>query len=138
MSQELSLFERLQHPDEAADYKLKINVNRAADSVLTHLRNMLNTRQGSALTVPDYGLPDFNDLAVTFPDAIFELRRVIKQCIEQYEPRLSRVKVEHVKDEENPLSLRYEITAQLNLGDENASVWFETTLDAQGRARIRG
>jgi type VI secretion system protein len=99
---------------------------------------MLNTRQGSVPAQPDYGLPDFNDLAVTFPDAIFELRRIIKQSIELYEPRLSRVKVEHVKDEENPLALRYEITAQLNLDNENASVWFETTLDSQGRVKVRG
>lgn len=138
MSQEQSLFERLQNPDEGGEYKLKINVNKAADSVLAHLRNMLNTRQGSVPTLPDYGLPDFNDIAVNFPDAIFELRRIIKQCIESYEPRLSRVKVDYAKDEENPLSMRYEITAQLNLGDENANVWFETTLDSAGRVKVRG
>lgn len=138
MSQEQSLFERLQNADEPGDYRLKINVNKAADSVLNHLRNMLNTRQGSALTLPDYGLPDFNDIASNFPDAIFELRRIIKQSIESYEPRLSHVKVDYTRDEEKPLSMRYEITAQLNLGDENASVWFETTLDSQGHVKVRG
>jgi type VI secretion system protein len=138
MSQEQSLFERLQNPDASGDYKLKINVNKAADSVLNHLRNMLNTRQGSVLTLPDYGLPDFNDIASNFPDAIFELRRIIKQSIESYEPRLSRVKVDYSRDEDKPLSMRYEITAQLSLGDENASVWFETTLDSQGRVKVRG
>ena len=138
MSQEQSLFERLQNPDESGDYKLKLNVNKAADSVLTHLRNMLNTRQGSVPTLPDYGLPDFNDIASNFPDAIFELRRVIKQSIDNYEPRLSRVKVDYAKDEDKPLSMRYEITAQLSLGGENANVWFETTLDSQGRVKVRG
>jgi type VI secretion system protein len=138
MNHEQSLFERLQDPDSSSEYKLKINVNKAADSVLTHLRHMLNTRQGSSPALPDFGLPDFNDLAVTFPDAIFELRRVIKQCLEQYEPRLSRVRVDYVKDEENPLNLRYEITAQMNLGEENTNVWFETTLDSQGRVKVRG
>lgn len=138
MSQEQSLFERLQNPDETGDYKLKINVNKAADSVLTHLRNMLNTRQGSVPALPDYGLPDFNDIAANFPDAIFELRRIIKQSIDNYEPRLSQVKVDYARDEDNPLSMRYEITAQLSLGDENANVWFETTLDSQGRVKVRG
>ncbi|MBI3776778.1 MAG: type VI secretion system baseplate subunit TssE [Gammaproteobacteria bacterium] len=138
MSQEHSLFERLQSPDETSDYKLKVNVNKAADSVLNHLRNMLNTRQGSVPTLPDYGLPDFNDIASNFPDAIFELRRVIKQSIDNYEPRLSQVKVDYVKDEDKPLSMRYEITAQLSLGGENANVWFETTLDSQGRVKVRG
>lgn len=132
------MFERLQSPDESAEYRLKANANKAADSVLNHLRNMLNTRQGSTLTLPGYGLPDFNDVAANFPDAIFELRRVIKQSIENFEPRLSRVKVDYVKDEENPLSMRYEITAQLDLGDDNAQVWFETTLDSQGRVKVRG
>ena len=138
MSQEQSLFERLQNPDEGGEYKLKINIHKAADSVLAHLRNMLNTRQGSVSSLPDYGLPDFNDIANDFPDAIFEVRRIIKQSIESYEPRLSRVKVDYVKDEENPLSMRYEITAQMNLGDENANVWFETTLDSAGRVKVRG
>ncbi len=138
MSQEQSLFERLQNPDESGDYKLKINVNKAADSVLTHLRNMLNTRQGSVPTLPDYGLPDFNDIASNFPDAIFELRRVIKQSIDNYEPRLSQVKVDYTRDDDKPLSMRYEITAQLSLGGENANVWFETTLDSQGRVKVRG
>ncbi len=138
MSHEQSLFERLQNPDAAGGYKLKINVNKAADSVLTHLRNMLNTRQGSVPTLPGYGLPDFNDIASNFPDAIFELRRVIKQSIDHYEPRLSRVKVDYAKDEDKPLSMRYEITAQLSLGDDNANVWFETTLDSQGQVKVRG
>lgn len=138
MAQEQSLFERLQHPDESSEYKLKINVNKAADSVLNHLRHMLNTRQGSSPTVPEFGLPDFNDIAANFPDAIFELRRVIKTSLEQFEPRLARVKVDYVKDEENPLNLRYEITAQMNLGDESSNVWFETTLDSAGRVKVRG
>lgn len=138
MNQEQSLFERLQNPDESAEYKLKINIHKAADSVLLHLRNLLNTRQGSVPTLPDYGLPDFNDIASNFPDAIFELRRIIKISVEAYEPRLSSVKVDYVKDEENPLSMRYEITAQLNLGDESANVWFETTLDSAGRVKVRG
>jgi type VI secretion system protein len=138
MAFEKSLFERIQHSEEGEQYKLSVDTNKVADSVMEHLRNMLNSRQGSVPALPDYGLPDFNDMVARFPDAIFELRRAIKTCIEKYEPRLARVKVDHIPDEENPLNLRYEITAQLISGDESANVWFETTLDSAGKVSVRG
>ena len=38
--------------------------------VLDHLREMLGTRMGSALTVPDYGMMEVSDMLYEFPDAI--------------------------------------------------------------------
>ena len=137
MAFEKSLFERIQHPEEG-QYRLNVDANKVAESVLEHMRNLLNVRQGSVPAIPDYGLPDFNDMVSAFPDAIFELRRAIKTSIEKFEPRLCRVKVEHIPDEENPLNLRYEITAQLVTGDESTNVWFETTLDSAGKVAVRG
>ena len=79
-----------------------------------------------------------DDLVSKFPDAIMEIRKAIKACIEKYEPRLRNVRVEHVPDEENPLSLRYDITAQLFIEETKSKVWFETTLDSDGHVRVRG
>lgn len=138
MSAERSLFERIDRAGEERERTLGIQTDQLLDSVLKHLQKMLNVRQGSVPTLPAYGLPDFNDLAYRFPNAIIELQRAIKTSIEQYEPRLMRVRIRHVPDNENPLNLRFEITAQLVTGEDNAPIWFETSLNTAGRVSIRG
>lgn len=134
---ERSFFERLVNPDEFNNLTAHVDPDKVARSVLRHLKQMLNTRAGSAATLPDYGLPDFNDLVLRFPDAILELRRAIKLCAEKYEPRLTNVKVDYLPDEENPLGLRFEITAQLVIDGERAGIWFETTLNSAGKVAVR-
>jgi type VI secretion system protein len=137
MAFERTLLERIAKPEDHVS-SLESDPRKVSESVQTHLINMMNTRQGSSISVPDYGLPDFNDLKHRYPDALNELRRAIKLCIEKYEPRLTRIKVKYVPDEDNPIQLRFEINALLNVNGKNSSVWYETTLDSAGRANVRG
>ena len=83
------------------------------DSIVEHLRVLLNSRRGSSPATPDYGIPDFSDLVHTFPGAIQVLQRAIRETILAFEPRLKQVIVKYVPSED-PLTLRYEITAQTN------------------------
>lgn len=138
MSSERGLFERIDRAGEEQGRTLRVDQEEMVNSVIEHLQKMLNVRQGGVAALPSYGLPDFNDLAFRFPDAIFELQRSIKRSIELYEPRLARVRIRHVPDDENPIDLRFEITAQLIAGEDKPSVWFETSLDTTGRVSIRG
>lgn len=138
MAFERTLLERIAQPEDHHMGALGSDPRKVSESVQRHLVNMMNTREGSSLSVPDYGLPDFNDLKHRYPDALNEIRRAIKRCIEKFEPRLTRVKVKYVADEDHPLQLRFEINALLNANGKNSSVWYETTLDSAGRARIRG
>jgi type VI secretion system protein len=138
MASERSLLERIDHAGQEMGRTLHIDPERAAESVLQHLRKMLNVHQGNVPTLPAYGMPDFNDLTAQFPEAIAEIQRALKTSIEQYEPRLRRVRIRHVPDEENPLTLRFEITAQLVTGGGAASMRFETFLDPSGMVSIRG
>jgi type VI secretion system protein len=85
-----------------------------------------------------YGMPDFNDMASRFPEAVVEIQRALKTSIEQYEPRLKRVRIKHLPDAADPLHLRFEITAQLVTGEDDAAIWFETALDTSGQISIRG
>jgi type VI secretion system protein len=138
MAPERSLFERLARAGEQEGRSRHLSPERAADSVLQHLRKMLNVHQGSVPTLPLYGMPDFNDMASRFPEAIQELKQVLKTTIEQYEPRLKRVRIDHLPDTADPLHLRFEITAQLMTGRGNTAIGFETALDTSGRVSIRG
>jgi len=134
---EQTLLERIDNPEQGG-YRLTADPHRVIESVLTHLRKMLNVRQGSVSTLPDYGIPDLNSLFTQYPDAIQALRRIIRDSLEKYEPRLQRVNVRYLPDEENPLLLRFEITARLVMDDQDPPIRFETVVGDNGKVRVRG
>ena len=138
MGFERSLIGRITDSDKESHYTTQLDEAVFVDSVLEHLQKLLNIRQGSVEMLQDYGLPDFNDLSHKFPYAINEIQRMIRDCIRKYEPRLTQVRVTHVQDEDDPLSLRYDITARLEMDDRKTNIWFETILDAAGKVSIRG
>jgi len=107
-------------------------------SVVQHLDRILNTRQGSALTCPDYGLVEVSDVLYDFPDAIGIVQRSLKNCIQTYEPRLKNVQVRPIKNEVgNVITLEFEITAQLNLPDgRRQALRVATAVDASGNVKV--
>lgn len=132
------LFERIGNESGIGRYRKSDNHNDIVFSIVDHLKRILNTRQGSALIAGAYGLPDFNDLARQFPDAILILRKEIWRCIEMYEPRLRNVRVEYIKDPDAPLSLKFEIAGELAIDDSTQKINIETRIDASGYVDIRG
>jgi type VI secretion system protein len=135
---ERSLLERIDHPEVESIRQLTPDTDELSRSILRNLQNMFNTRQGSVLTVAEYGSPDFNDLVDQFPDAIMEIRKSILYNVKEYEPRLKNIRVRHIPDEDNPLDLKFEISGQLNLGKSRTSVAFTTIMGDSGRIKIRG
>ena len=138
MGLERSLLERIDHPEVESIRQLTPDTDELSRSILRNLQNLFNTRQGSVLTLADYGSPDFNDLVDQFPDAIMEIRKSILYNVKEYEPRLKNIRVRHIPDEDNPLDLKFEIYGQLNLGKSRASVAFTTIMGDSGRIKIRG
>jgi type VI secretion system protein len=124
------IMQRLAAPDP-----MRVRVDDI-DSIVEHLRGLLNTRQGESVTVPDFGVIDFTDLVHNFPEAIQVLQRSIRATILQYEPRLKSVVVQHVRDEE-VLVLKFQITAQLASKSARGAVRFETQLRAGGQMNVR-
>ncbi len=137
MATERTLLERIDNPEQGG-YRLAADPHRTIESVLTHLRKMLNVRQGSVCTLPDYGIPDLNSLFMQYPDAVLALRRIIRDSLEKYEPRLRGVNVRYIPDEENPLMLRFEIKARLVMDEQESPVRFETVVGDNGEVRVRG
>ena len=85
---ERSLLERIAQPDPPGARSLRADPGKVADSVLRHLRDLLNLRRGSIPARPDCGMPDFNDLVTRFPVAIdilaAEVRRQIAASISRW------------------------------------------------------
>ena len=132
-----SLLERIDEPEQQ-DRRLNADPAQLSRSIARNLTRMLNVRQGSVATLPDFGMPDFNDLVGRFPDGLNLIRRAIRASIERYEPRLRRVAVKHIVNEDDPLDLRFRITASMILEDRDEPVAFETLIGSSGQIQIRG
>lgn len=107
-------------------------------AVAQHLARLLNTRQGSCLTCPDYGLIEVSEVLYDFPDAIGIMQRALKNTIQTYEPRLKNVQVRHLKNEAmGEMTLQFEITAQLHMPDgRRQALRFATSVDGSGNVKV--
>ena len=113
------------------------DTRRVVDSILSHLQRILNTRQGSVQIADDFGIPDFTGLLHSIPESLRDIERAIRTVIQKYEPRLRAVRVSFIPNEDDALSLRFQIVARLATGDENNPVIFESMVDSDGKIRIR-
>lgn len=129
-----SLLTRIQKPQYAVARR-SISDRETRDSVLEHLRVMCETRAGTMLSCPEYGTATVSEMVHSFPDAIQEMSRSIRETIKNFEPRLSHVKITHIPAED--LSLRYEITAYLVTDGGKVPIQFETNLDPSRRMTVR-
>jgi type VI secretion system protein len=129
-----SLFERL---TGEADKRRGWSRERATmASVAAHLTKMLSTRAGSVQTLPDYGLPDLNDMRLSLHDSLSQARRAIERFIEAYEPRLSNVQVISLPHQHDQLRLSFSIDALVEIEGLKRQVSFAACLDGNGRVKV--
>jgi type VI secretion system protein len=105
-------------------------------SVATHLAKMLSTRAGSLKPLPDYGLPDLNDMRLSLHDSLQQARIAIERFIEAYEPRLREVRVISLPRDNNPLSLAFAIEGLLEVDGFKRQVSFSARLDGSGQVKV--
>lgn len=104
-------------------------------AVLTHLRELLNTRQGSVPGLPHYGLPDSNDLLRSGAPPGRQLCQSIRDCINAWEPRVQIDDIQEQPDPDDPARLHVLIRARL-LQSDNSLLWLETSLDMGGHVTV--
>jgi type VI secretion system protein len=134
-----SLLVRLMHaadPHNTERYTWKDNDLESA--LARHIAVLLSTRQGTALTCPDYGLAEVSEVLYDFPEAIGIMQRSIKNTIQTYEPRLKNVQVRHIRNEQsNMMTLEFEVTGQIVLPDgRRQSLRFATSIDGNGSVKV--
>jgi type VI secretion system protein len=103
MDSSRGLLDRLQRRERGTD---------PIQSIVAHLRVLLNARPGISSTVPDYGVVDFNDVVHTLPDGVVRIASSIRSAIEIHEPRLKNVTVRPLPPDD-ALTLRFEIVARV-------------------------
>src|SRR5471032_3644464 len=129
-----SLFERL-----GGDADNRVGWNRevsAMASVAAHLAKMLSTRAGSVQTLPDYGLPDLNDMRLSLHESLIRSRALIERFIRAYEPRLANVQVKVLPRATGPLALAFAIEAGLIVNGITQPVVFHARLVDGGRVEV--
>ena len=137
MHRELSLLDRIEREIVPGSYTTQFDKDAQLQNVIDNVQRMLNVREGSVLALPDYGMPDFNDVVKEFPDAISRIQQVISQFVECYEPRLQGVQVHYIHDPEQPLLLTFVISGELKANGRVSKVSFDTVLTGSGQATVR-
>lgn len=108
---------------------------RLVQSILAHLRCILNTRHGAVPAAPAYGMPDFTGLLQRYPDSVGEIETGIRRAIELYEPRLESVRVSFREPDDNSLSLRFQVQGRLGR-DGSSPVSFDTVVASDGKISV--
>ena len=134
---EQRLLERIQFWEKEPNRRAKEDPKLMMDSTLRHLQQILNTRRGNVPIAEDYGMPDFTNFRHADTDSLREFERAIRQTIQKYEPRLTAVRVRLLPQDEDVLSLRFQIVAMLATQDLKEPVLFESVVDSQGKISIK-
>ncbi|RLB43297.1 MAG: type VI secretion system baseplate subunit TssE [Deltaproteobacteria bacterium] len=132
------LLERIRNWKKHPERRAKQDPKRLTDSVLNHLQKILNTRHGTVPIAEDFGIPDFTEFANNYPDSLRGIERAIRNTILRYEPRLKAVRVNFLPQEEDVLTLRFQIIAKIATDEINLPVMFESIVDSEGKIKLRG
>lgn len=117
-----SLFERLvSDEEEISPPHCTDLVEAKVNSIKRHLVKLLNARAGTSAATPDLGLADFNLSSMETNDLTQHIATSIRQCIEEYEPRVRVLSVQFMPDPDRPLNLRFKIIlvmSAVHLGEQ--------------------
>lgn len=84
------------------------------DSIVEHLRKLLNTRAGSVPIDPNYGMPDMSNIAGSFALGTTEsLSEAIIRQVARYEGRLRQPRITVEEETRDVITLRFELSGQV-------------------------
>jgi type VI secretion system protein len=132
------LIERIRLREKQPDRSTTEDPKKIISSVLRHLQKVLNTRQGGVQIAEDFGMPDLTDYMRGYPASLRDVEKSLRQTIIKYEPRLKSVRVKFVPQEEDVLSINFQIVARLAGDYPDQPVVFESQMGPDGKISIRG
>ncbi|MFP3587681.1 type VI secretion system baseplate subunit TssE [Paraburkholderia sp. SIMBA_055] len=108
------------------------------ESILAHLLRILNTRQGSVPIDPQFGVPDFTNLASSFSSgSVQDIVADITRMLRRYEPRLKGPRVEQAEEGRDVLSLSFSIEGLVSVDDHDIPVRLSTRVSSDGRVYLK-
>lgn len=108
------------------------------NSILEHLRRILNTRQGSVPVDAEFGVPDFTNLAGSFSTGTTDqIVQDMSRMIQRYEPRLRQPQIAFTANRDEVLTLAFSISGTVNVDDREIPVRLTSQVAANGRVSLR-
>ncbi|MGR4066329.1 type VI secretion system baseplate subunit TssE [Halomonas sp. LR3S48] len=123
------LFERLAAPGRSEEVVAEASLAEIVESIKRHLVDLLNSHPGHSECAPELGLLDFNDATIGVLDLERNIQRAIRQCIERFEPRVRQVEVESLPRGSDPLQLRFQVHATVDLGRDHGQATIDLLLN---------
>ena len=113
MIREKRLLERLATKEtEAVSRSTNADVFHLVNSVMEHLKRILNTRQGSVPMDPEFGVPNFSELPGNFSSPETDkIKTTLEEMIKRYEPRLAEVSITFEGTTSDALGLQFRVSA---------------------------
>lgn len=89
-----------------------VDTDEIMESVCDDLEKLFNTRRGTVLIDPDYGLPDFTHLMSGYaaPD-VNEIEQNLLQQVRQYDRRLTSANIAYQQPAKQSSSLKFSLNA---------------------------
>ncbi|MBO1112822.1 type VI secretion system baseplate subunit TssE [Bordetella petrii] len=108
------------------------------ESILNHLRRILNTRQGSVPIDPSFGVPDFTNLAGSFATGTTgQMIEDMNRMIQRYEPRLRQPRITFAESQDEVLSLAFSISGLIAVDDHEIPVRLTSHVAANGHVSLK-
>lgn len=82
-------------------------------SIIENLTMILQTRKGSVLHLPDFGMPDIMQMYINSGYSFEPLKKHIREVITKYEPRVTNVRVEEPNFDKNNFRIFLKIVASI-------------------------
>lgn len=134
---EQRLLERIASLGDGRARSHQTHVEVMIESIRTHLTRILNTRQGSVPIDPDFGVPDFTNLAgSSIAGSTQEVAASITRMVARYEPRLKAVQVQLADAGPEVLSLSFTLDASVEISDKTIPIRLATRVSASGRVAL--
>ncbi|WP_244212811.1 type VI secretion system baseplate subunit TssE [Pseudomonas plecoglossicida] len=106
-------------------------------SILQHLQRILNTRQGTVLIDPEFGVPDFTNLAGSFVTGeTSQMIENITRMVARYEPRLKSPRIVMGEDAQEVLSLSFSLSGVVSINDRDMPLHLATRVSSDGRVSL--
>jgi type VI secretion system protein len=132
------LLERIANFVEGGDRTDRTRIEVLQQSILEHLTRLLNTRQGSVLIDPLFGVPDFTNLTGGMAmGSTREIEDEISRMVTKYEPRIQCPKVTFMQESTNVLSLQFTLEGWIEADREKMPLKISTAVGSNGRVSVR-
>ncbi|PWF24793.1 type VI secretion system baseplate subunit TssE [Corticimicrobacter populi] len=134
---EQRLLERISGLGDGQARSHQTRVEVLIESIRAHLQRILNTRQGSVPIDPDFGVPDFTNLAgSSVAGTTQEMAASMTRMVARYEPRLKAVRIQLAESGTEVLSLSFTLEGSIEVSDRIVPIRLATRVSASGRVSL--